>query len=713
MQPSYLSKLKPIATTTPASGSSSYQSKLKPIAPTLPKASEQGIFRMETLKGIPSYQASEGGFSTVLPNLAKTAANIPSSAVSLARGMVVDPVINTVKVPIEAVKLVKEQGLKKGFNLFAQGFADTVNKGVDAYKKVGEVIYNNLEKNVVAEDSVVKGLRTSTNEGIDKAVTTIAETAIEDPLLLPSILYAPGKLKGSKGKDTITTIAEPFIKNPVVDKVSDLTSKGRNVVSAAVATRNQAKVNNIIQKRADEIAKIEGNYANTRKANQFSKDAGYSSRQRVASTDVLVDAVDENGLIRTKGEGGAVEQYRKMTIDKQEGVVRDLLQKEGASIDPKTLSTRLKSVIENDPLIKGDAKTQALAKVDKEIAAYKRTSDGRIPLTEIHDAKIATTKTIKDFATPAEYKTYQKSLARGLKEAIEDSSTANVKQINAELSKYYDDISLLERLDGKRVKGGKLGKYFAQISGNIVGGAAGSAIGGPFGGAVGAVVGGELSSKVKGSLLSRVLGGRTGQVAPKSKILQEAVENVKKPLLGLPAPKKGAPQSINVGGGVIPIAPQGSKMEFVGKDYSKSFGNRNTKYNTTNTPNINANIPPSVPQPAKRTFMDMLKSEKGAVSIPVPKSFITPKDFPTEATKFLKKQPTFGFLKDLEKYINVERKVEQAPYKNFQADVIEQLENMGVKLPKTGISNFMEEILRKAEYTKANKSLQVLPKMSK
>lgn len=283
----------------------------------------------------------------------------------------------------------------------------------------------------------------------------------------------------------------------------------------------------IINKRVKELENISENYAQLRKEVNFNPEKAKESVKRVASTDVLSNAVDENGLIRTKGEGGAVEQYKAQTLDNAENVVRRNLERTGERVGLDEVQTRLEEAVNNSGLEGADLKV-ALNKVKKEVAGYKLKADeaGTIPLTLVHDAKIATTKKIRDFTTPSEIKTYEKAIGEGLKTTVEKNSTFNVKEVNAELSKYLQDIKFLEQLDGKRVKGGKLGKYFAQISGNIVGGAIGTAVGGPVGAAAGTVIGGELGGKIKGSMLQKTLSGKTGNEVLKNPIIQNAIDKV-------------------------------------------------------------------------------------------------------------------------------------------------------------------------------------------
>jgi hypothetical protein len=331
--------------------------------------------------------------------------------------------------------------------------------------------------------------------------------------------------------------------NTVPGRVETAINKPFDVAGGMIKKPFVKTPESIIKAREQELGAIDNNYVNMRKASGFSKDAGVSSRRRIAQTDVLVDAVDENGLIRTEN---AVKQYEAQTLDQAEGVVRKNLERLGETVDLKTVEKKLVDQVNKSGLEGADLKN-ALNKIKGDIAGYKlRAKNGKIPLTLLHDAKVSQYKQI-NFQTPPETSTYRKAVARGLKETVEESSKFNAKEVNDEIGKYLEDVAFLRRLDGKRVKGGKLGKYFAQISGNIIGGTAGAAIGGPVGSAVGTIVGGELGGRIKGSLLQRTLGGRAGYTAPKNKIIEKAVKLSKTP-------------------------------------YENNLGNRNTKYNSTANP---------------------------------------------------------------------------------------------------------------------------------
>lgn len=304
----------------------------------------------------------------------------------------------------------------------------------------------------------------------------------------------------------------------------------------------------VIAGREKTLFEIEQKYSGMRKNALYSKDGGASSRKRIADTDVLVGAADENGLIRTRTPGGAYDQYKAQYVEPGESVVMDLLEKEARSIDLAVVERNLIRAVRESKLA-GKDYLKALNDVKKEIEGYrlKANKDGRIDLAELHRQKIGTTAQI-NWNTPPVKSAYRKAVAKGLKRTIEKESRYNIREANEELGKYYEDLDFLESLDGKIVNRGKMGKYFAQIAGNIAGGVAGGMSGGMAGSAIGTIVGGELASRIQGIMLSRSLGGAAGKGASRSAILEKAVAESKAPRLALPAPKPGALRS-EVGSG--------------------------------------------------------------------------------------------------------------------------------------------------------------------
>jgi len=299
----------------------------------------------------------------------------------------------------------------------------------------------------------------------------------------------------------------------IPDVISPIVKQGSEMATKFQDSRQASKITSVI----DEIAKIENKYSPIRKANSFSKDTD-QSRRRIAESNVLENAIDENGKLDTTD---AVTAYRAATLDGREDLVRKTLENEGKSINIKELADDLRAGILDSGLEADDLAT-ALRGVQKAINGLVERGDpfGNIPLHKLQDAKISAYRYI-DFNTPGNVKAFKKSLARTYKEVIESKSQSDVKLVNAELAKYYGDIERLEMLNGRLAEGGKLSKYTAAITGTAIGMGAGS-VGGGLGAAVGGIVGGEAARFIKGKAMAGTLNkGIKGNI-PENAILNKA-----------------------------------------------------------------------------------------------------------------------------------------------------------------------------------------------
>jgi len=332
-----------------------------------------------------------------------------------------------------------------------------------------------------------------------------------------------------------------------IPAISETTQSVKNIV------KPELKANKLIQQRKTELDKLD-RLQTLKKTTEKGRERGIDVKKVLSETDVLHGSVDKTGNISTKGKGGAVEQYTKEFIDGNEAIVSDVLKKEGKSIAPGLIKQKLNKAV-MDAGIEGKALVQARKAIDDELAGYslRASQGGAIPLDTLHKAKIDKYNNI-NFFTESNTKKYDKTVAKALKELVETHTTnTDVKNINKELSKHFAVIDYLEKLDGRKVDGGKLGKYFAQTVGAIVG---------SHFGPVGAIVGAEAGGRLKGNLLSRVFSGKTGKTFPQAKAITDALEYKKAPPLELQS--------------------------------SNNLGNRQTNQAITNIPTKNP-IPPIIP----------------------------------------------------------------------------------------------------------------------
>jgi hypothetical protein len=264
---------------------------------------------------------------------------------------------------------------------------------------------------------------------------------------------------------------------------------------------------------------------------------GVDVEKEIANTDLLLNSVDTDGTVHTTGDGGPLSQIDDFLAGKEDAA-RKVIEREGATVPFAEVEKRLEQEI-NASNISGADKAKALRTARAEANALRLEGDaqGNIPLTAIHDLKVYKNKGIgAKFTDPAAQST-DKAITRGLKGLVEENTkTANIKAINLELGKYFAIRDYLEALDGKKVKGGRLGKYAAKFIGALAG-----ATHGP----IGSIAGSEIAGKLQGQFMKGTFGRSTGRSLEESALLRDALKlgdtpkDVPKPYLGrlaLPAP---------------------------------------------------------------------------------------------------------------------------------------------------------------------------------
>lgn len=361
-------------------------------------------------------------------------------------------------------------------------------------------------------------------------------------------------LQGARGEDR--TGANALIPGAGTVLGAGLPTVTETIQSFKNKFGTEGKVNNIIAGRKEELAKLDS-YASLEKVTQKAKDKGFDVKDFVANSDLLNKSVDKTGTISTKAEGQAVEQVQNFINKNGEDVVNKILEKEGKTIDPAILQAQLKKSV-MDSGLQGSNLTKALNEINSDMAGYimRAEKDGKISLANIHKAKVDKYSNINFMTDPSTQKT-AKVIANTLKQIVEKNTTsADVKAINGELSKYYTVIDYLEKLDGKKVDGGRLGKYFAKTVGAMVGGHFGP---------LGAIAGSELAGGIKGNTLSKTFGNKINVDLKSSQMMKDAIIESNKPRLALPAPKDGAFRKVFGSGKTIPIAPKNSNIEILGK----------------------------------------------------------------------------------------------------------------------------------------------------
>ncbi len=300
-------------------------------------------------------------------------------------------------------------------------------------------------------------------------------------------------LQGNRGEDRTGAAA-------LIPGMGTILGGGLPLVTEAIAgIKNARSIPRVIENRTKALSKVEGSRVGVRNYVAKQAEKGFNPTADIAATDLLKGAVDNTGTIRTRQEGGAVQVYNDF-IKPFESVVSDAIKAEDNTVPLSEVEKNLTDAV-NASGMKGASRTNALAQVRKEIEGYKLDvrPDGTLPVSVIHDAKVDKYSNVNYLN---ENGRLDKLIAKKLKELVETHThSADVKALNKEMARHYANIGYLEKLDGTKVEGGRIGKHFATLFGGLVG---------SHFGPLGAIVGAEVANRAKGAQMAGAFKGKTG-----------------------------------------------------------------------------------------------------------------------------------------------------------------------------------------------------------
>lgn len=268
----------------------------------------------------------------------------------------------------------------------------------------------------------------------------------------------------------------------------------------------------------------------------------------------------KSGYIIGVGKGGKIDtqpviQEIQQNADSFEGVFSKILQEKDATlpVDQHINLSRLAQATKSrlaTPQNKASGNLSKMnAEVDSVVNELRAQFGDKVNLSTLNMVKRgqwAQTK-VFDATKPAFSKDVSYNLGKSAKELIEKHiPEADIRAFNAYLGDHYDTINNLQKLDGKTVNGGRLGKYFARTIGAIAG-----AKGGPIGSLLGAEAGDTISGIMQSNSIAnpvkRVILSQISKESPVYGEAQAALQKLKLGQLKLPAPKAGSPTvSVNV-----------------------------------------------------------------------------------------------------------------------------------------------------------------------
>lgn len=380
-----------------------------------------------------------------------------------------------------------------------------------AFKTVGalasKITPDAIEKPVT--DAVMGGLRAVAQSAPGQVVGQ-AVSSIYDPLSdrtkanlgavgeIASLLPAE-KLFSAGGK--AVSAAAPAIKTAAVD-IGEAAAKGvakrtgsvfnaaKNTVTDTIpmfakktltpedVVRYETKFNNSMKNVVDTNMPLR-NYVTDVEKQMAGKNnhidlVGEMSKNRLIPEVHHIDGVN---VLKTKD---TVVPKIEQDIKQSNELMDDLLKTEIRTVDVEDFRQRILSRIRSaDP----DKDAQIADFINKKIDAIAQRQKGRpLTLSEVQEIKKEFSKKV-NFGNPDTYlgdKNY--AISRAARDIIEEYSEGDlVKQLNKQQAKYITLLEFAEKLDGKRVGGGKFSRHFSRLAGT----AAGAQAGGVFGAFIG------------------------------------------------------------------------------------------------------------------------------------------------------------------------------------------------------------------------------------
>lgn len=455
--------------------------------------------------GLPQ-QNQDGFFKSIAKDIAKTL--IVKPAIRTAQALAAVPVYTFGN---EATKQRYKESIAKdvtvpftgitveGQRKFGQGGATQIASdvlktasnlyvGQGAGKVVGSIVKGNIAKPIAtgAFTGAVTGGAYNVGQELENPNATLGSVTGAG---------VTGAVVGGATGGVIPAIGATI--KPTYKVVKDVAGKTK-LLFASPADKAQY----IVNKRTDELANIVNKSSPLKKLVTSAESNGYSPVKDLADSDLLVGAVTKDGRI----DGKLVQERFNDVMNVPEGIIKRKFEETGEKISLDQVQARMAEVL-NSEYVPSKLYKQVQNKYDDIVyGLYKKgkvDADGMINFADLQQEKIDAYK-LSNFLDP-EKTLADKAIGRAFKVAIDQDSKSipELAQINKELGRYLSVKSLIDKLDQKVVKGGRLGKYFAQAVGALSGGS----VGGP----VGSILGAEAGGAIQGQILKGTFGKAVGK----------------------------------------------------------------------------------------------------------------------------------------------------------------------------------------------------------
>lgn len=257
-----------------------------------------------------------------------------------------------------------------------------------------------------------------------------------------------------------------------------------------------------------------------------------------SKTDPVATLTDTGLVTKLKVIDGKVntEDVENALDNLQGGVnqeARQIVKGMTGTVPVDDFKAQVEDQIKNNATIRGSgAMTRALGKVETMFDDYKQSYGDNLSYQNINEIRTSMNR----FFDP-ETVDVERAVGNAARNTLYDAETGSpaLKSVMAQWGQLEDARNFTEKLRGTAVRGGRLGKYLADMTGAGVGTAIGSALG-PFGMGVGAAAGAMATDKAMGAYQKSFFNPTlTGPASSLARFIAapatQAVSRIAKPLI--------------------------------------------------------------------------------------------------------------------------------------------------------------------------------------
>lgn len=195
-----------------------------------------------------------------------------------------------------------------------------------------------------------------------------------------------------------------------------------------------------------------------------------------------------DGRVNTEG----VESGLQDLLDASNKRATTLVQGLTGTVPATEFQTTVEDAIKNNPTIRGSGGvSKALGQVQRMFEDYTNTYGADLTYPQINEIRTSMNRYFN-----ADTVDVERAVGNAARDTLysAEGGSPELKGVMGNIGQYLKAQDFVDRLRGTVVRGGRLGKYLADMVGSGVGTAMGSALG-PFGMGVGAVAGGAAADK--------------------------------------------------------------------------------------------------------------------------------------------------------------------------------------------------------------------------